>query len=85
MTEKEKMQQQMLYDANYDTELIRERQVAKDLCYQFNQLRPSDETHQQQILSTRRHFTKSQDWRQEWKIAAGDAGGQNIRDHKKRE
>ena len=41
----------MLYDANYDTELIRERQVAKDLCYQFNQLRPSDETNQQQILS----------------------------------
>ena len=51
MTEKEKMQQQMLYDANYDTELIRERQVAKDLCYQFNQLRPSDENNQQQILS----------------------------------
>ena len=51
MTEKEKMQQQMLYDANYDTELIRERQIAKDLCYQFNQLRPSDETNQQQILS----------------------------------
>lgn len=51
MTEKEKMQQQMLYDANYDTELIRERQVAKDLCYQFNQLHPSDETNQQQILS----------------------------------
>ena len=51
MTEKEKMQQQMLYDANYDTELIRERQVAKELCYQFNQLRPSDETNQQQILS----------------------------------
>ena len=51
MTEKEKMQQQMLYDANYDTELIRERQVAKDLCFQFNQLRPSDEANQQQILS----------------------------------
>ena len=51
MTEKEKMQQLMLYDANYDTELIRERQVAKDLCYQFNQLRPSDEPNQQQILS----------------------------------
>ena len=43
MTEKEKMQQQLLYDANYDTGLIRERQVAKDLCFQFNQLRPSDE------------------------------------------
>jgi ornithine carbamoyltransferase len=28
ITEKDKMQQQMLYDANYDTELIREQQVA---------------------------------------------------------
>ena len=36
MTEKEKMQQQMLYDANYDTELIRERQVAKDVTFGDN-------------------------------------------------
>ena len=33
MTEKEKMQQQMLYDANYDPELIQERKIAKDLCF----------------------------------------------------
>ena len=42
MTEKEKMQRQMLYDANYDEDLIRERASAKDLCYEYNQLRPSD-------------------------------------------
>ena len=42
MTEKEKMQRQILYDANYDEDLIRERASAKDLCYEYNQLRPSD-------------------------------------------
>lgn len=51
MTEKEKMQRQMLYDANYDKELIEERRIAKDLCYEFNSLRPSDEDGQKEILS----------------------------------
>lgn len=50
MTEKEKMQKQMLYNANYDKELLSERANAKDLCYQFNQLRPSDEKGQQEIM-----------------------------------
>ena len=50
MTEKEKMQKQMLYDANYDVNLLNERARAKDLCYEFNQLRPSDEDGQQNII-----------------------------------
>lgn len=50
MTEKEKMMLQMLYDANNDTSLIEERQVAKDMCYDFNQLRPSDTAGQQRIM-----------------------------------
>lgn len=50
MTEKEKMQKQMLYDANYDKDLLKERNAAKDLCYEYNQLRPSDEIHQQDII-----------------------------------
>lgn len=50
MTEKEKMQKQMLYDANYDRELIRERAAAKELCYDFNSLRPSDEEGQRRIM-----------------------------------
>ena len=50
MTEKEKMQRQMLYDANYDVELQQERMRAKDLCYQFNQLHPSDTAGQQKIM-----------------------------------
>jgi acetyltransferase-like isoleucine patch superfamily enzyme len=51
MTEKEKMHRHVLYDANYDEELIEERKVAKELCYDFNQLRPSDEEGQQRLLS----------------------------------
>lgn len=50
MTEKEKMQRQMLYDANYDSQLLEERKVAKDLCYEYNQLRPSDEESQQALM-----------------------------------
>lgn len=49
MTEKEKMQRQMLYDANYDRALKEERSKAKDLCYEFNSLRPS-ETKKQHVL-----------------------------------
>ena len=51
MTEKEKMQRQMIYDANNDEELMTERKVAKDLCYDFNQLHPSDEPEQQRLLN----------------------------------
>lgn len=50
MTEKEKMLRQVLYDANNDTELIEERKVAKNLCYDFNHLRPSDTIGQQRIM-----------------------------------
>lgn len=62
MTEKEKMQRQMMYDANYDEELLNERKRAKDICYEFNQLRSSDESGQQKLLrsllgSTGKNFT----------------------------
>lgn len=50
MTEKEKMQRQMLYDANYNEELSEDRARAKDLCYAFNQLRPSDVQGQQALM-----------------------------------
>ena len=50
MTEKEKMCAQMLYDANYDRALLEERDKAKDLCYQYNQLRPSDKAGQREVL-----------------------------------
>lgn len=50
MTEKEKMLQGMIYDANNDPDLLREREAAKDLCYTFNHLRPSAVEEQTQVL-----------------------------------
>ena len=41
---------QMLYDANYDRALLEERDKAKDLCHQYNQLRPSDRSGQREVL-----------------------------------
>lgn len=50
MTEKEKMIKQLLYDANNDKTLLKEREVAKDLCYEFNQARPSEKEKQAEVL-----------------------------------
>ena len=50
MTEKEKMQRQMLYNANYDTDLLQERMTAKELCYDFNHLRPSETEKQKKLM-----------------------------------
>lgn len=50
MTEKEKAKLGLLYDANYDKELIKERDKAKALCHEFNQLSPLDKERQKQIL-----------------------------------
>jgi len=50
MTEKEKMFMQMLHDANNDKELIKERVRAKDMCYEYNNLKPSDVKNQEKLL-----------------------------------
>ena len=50
MTEKEKMQKGILYDANYDALLIEERRKAKALCHEFNSLSPLDEESHQIIM-----------------------------------
>ena len=42
MTEKEKMLAGMLYDANNDENLLKERLLCKDICYEYNNLKPSD-------------------------------------------
>lgn len=44
------MLKHMLYDANNDRDLIAERAAAKDLCYQFNQLRLSDDEGQRELM-----------------------------------
>lgn len=40
MTEKEKAAKGLLYDANYDTELLEERARAKEVLYEYNNLPP---------------------------------------------
>lgn len=42
MTEKEKMLLGMIYDANNDSALIAERMACKELCRNYNDLRPKD-------------------------------------------
>lgn len=49
MTEKEKMLVGVLCDANYDEELEAERVRCKDLCFDFNNTRPS-QTEQQAMF-----------------------------------
>lgn len=51
MTEKDKMGRQMLYDANYDKELINDRIAAKELCFEYNSTRPSDGEKQKEFLT----------------------------------
>lgn len=50
MTEKDKMLAGELYDANYNMDLEKEREQAKDLCYEFNNLKPSNRKEQISIL-----------------------------------
>lgn len=50
MTEKEKAQQGLWYDANYDSTLLEERMYAKDLCFAYNQIIPSDQKQKSKIL-----------------------------------
>ena len=51
MTEKEKMLAGLIYDANYDEELLKERVKAKDLCFEYNySVKPSEVKKQNEIL-----------------------------------
>lgn len=50
MSEKEKMLAGEMYDANYDKELIKERENAKEVCYDYNNLRPSKIEERRELL-----------------------------------
>jgi len=41
MTEKEKCAAGILYDANYDEDLLRERDICKDIYFEYNNTKPS--------------------------------------------
>lgn len=50
MTEKEKCAAGLLYNANYDKELIQERIACKDLCQEYNGLKNSDTESRYKLL-----------------------------------
>lgn len=50
MTEKDKMLAGMIYDANNDRELIAERLACKELCRDYNDLRPGDVARREALL-----------------------------------
>lgn len=50
MTEWEKAQAGYLYDANYDKDIVERREKCADLCYEFNNCRPSDLEKQDRLL-----------------------------------
>lgn len=51
MTEKEKMLRGMIYDANYDAQLIEERLNCKELCRDYNDLRPKETEARRTLLN----------------------------------
>lgn len=62
MTEKEKMEHGMLYYADKDEQLQKERMLCKDQCFAYNQLKPSQTKEKRQIIAklfgkTAEHFT----------------------------
>lgn len=50
MTEREKMKQGLWYDANYDKELLEERLVAENLCFEYNHTNPTDVVKKEEVL-----------------------------------
>ena len=66
-TNKEKMLDGEMYDANYDELLISERKKAKNLCFKYNNLEPSDTKQRKEILkellgSTKENFLIEQNF-----------------------
>lgn len=49
-TEKEKMLAGEIYDANYDSQLIAERQECKELCRNYNDLRPRETAAREELI-----------------------------------
>lgn len=52
MTEKEKCRLGLLYDANYDKELLADRERVKEHLYDYNRLRPSQQEERTQLLKS---------------------------------
>lgn len=50
MNESEKMRQGLWYDANFNEEVLKQQLIAKDLCFDLNNTRPSDKEKRNEIL-----------------------------------
>ncbi|UTY39071.1 sugar O-acetyltransferase [Allocoprobacillus halotolerans] len=50
LSEKEKMKMGQWYDANNDSELLDTRIKAQDLCFELNQLKPSNENERKKLI-----------------------------------
>lgn len=50
MTEKEKAEKGLLYNANYDQEILADRHRAKEVLYEYNHLRPGKQDEGKQLL-----------------------------------
>ena len=50
MTEKEKCAAGILYDANYDESLQIERDKCKDICFEYNNIKPSELSNKTELL-----------------------------------
>lgn len=62
MNEKEKMEKQMLYDANYDKELLEERLNCKTLCQEYNNLAIKDIKNREILIKKILGKTKENVW-----------------------
>ena len=52
MSEKEKMLAGELYDANYNKDLMEDRNKIKDKCFEYNNIKPSDIENRKKIMKT---------------------------------
>ena len=50
MTERERMEAGMWYDANFDPVILEAVAECKDLCHEYNQMRPSARIERQELL-----------------------------------
>ena len=50
MTEKEKRDAGMIYDANYDEELGRAMEKGQDQCFAYNQILPSSKKEREEMM-----------------------------------
>lgn len=57
MTEKEKRDKQQLYDGNYNQEMLKERENAKNICFEYNNINPANKEERNKLL--KRLFKKT--------------------------